>query len=600
MLFYIKKQFRRLFSSFIEIARIVWKELPLFGMLVTFMTIPSLFAGGHFSSDFFFFVIPQTILPVLILCWLASLRNWLWWIIFSVANLLFLIELGCYFCISSRLNSLLSTLLLQSNVHESAEFLQFASQPIIKSIIGSGVVAIVVLILNYLWKKIFANRFIASTKMITGCLCSVGIILTILSGYSLYCITKSIDYYSANSQHGTDYLKRVGMMRYASCPVTYYFIVKDMFDNPRLKSLDKLGDTLTNLEVDVINRKDSLNIVYVIGESLSRNKSSLFGYDVINNSPFLHREMEQGSLYIFDNIISETNQTIGIVPYMMSTCSVTSSERYGEYPLLPAILKKGGYHVRYIDNQSVIGDTHKFDFRCTYFFARDIVRNLSLDEHNDRNFEYDGQIVEAYPPIWDKKRNLTIYHLMGNHVEASKRYPEEFAKFTTDDYCGIGYSPSQIAFVSEYDNATLYNDYVLYQIIEKLRNDVAILIYASDHGDEVFDYADRDHRGRELNVTIETSRVFCEVPVIIWVSDKYKELYPDEIKSLEYNIHKPLYNTDLVHTLIDISGINTESFNPDLSLLRENGGRIDRIIQHSVHYDRDREVINSRKMLYEK
>lgn len=51
--------------------------------------------------------------------------------------------------------------------------------------------------------------------------------------------------------------------------------------------------------------------------------------------------------------------------------------------------------------------------------------------------------------------------------------------------------------IADYDNATRYNDYVLMQIINRFRNQNTVLLYFSDHGEEVYDY--RDHKGRDLS-----------------------------------------------------------------------------------------------------
>ena len=41
--------------------------------------------------------------------------------------------------------------------------------------------------------------------------------------------------------------------------------------------------------------------------------------------------------------------------------------------------------------------------------------------------------------------------------------------------------------MSEYDNATLYNDSIVDQIVRRFANEDAIVIYVPDHGEECFE-----------------------------------------------------------------------------------------------------------------
>ena len=207
-------------------------------------------------------------------------------------------------------------------------------------------------------------------------------------------------------------------------------------------------------------------------------------------------------------------------------------------------------------------------------------------------------MIEANPPLTDSALTLTIYHLMGQHGPFKARSPKEFSQFTAEDYVKFGYTASQRPLVADYDNATLYNDFCLKKIIDPLRDKIAILIFTPDHGEEVFDF--RDHTGRDVGVTIETARIFCELPTWIWVSDKFRQRYPDQVAALRRNTHKALYNGDLPHTLIDVSGIKTDVFKPELSLFNDAPGHTNRIIENQhVEYDINRTKINATRMRYE-
>ena len=48
--------------------------------------------------------------------------------------------------------------------------------------------------------------------------------------------------------------------------------------------------------------------------------------------------------------------------------------------------------------------------------------------------------------------------------------------------------------LTDYDNATYYNDAVIHMIMQIFREKQTVLIYLSDHGEEVYDYRPRSGR----------------------------------------------------------------------------------------------------------
>ncbi|MDE6109953.1 MAG: hypothetical protein K2F72_06690, partial [Muribaculaceae bacterium] len=121
-------------------------------------------------------------------------------------------------------------------------------------------------------------------------------------------------------------------------------------------------------------------------------------------------------------------------------------------------------------------------------------------------------------------------------------------------------------------------------------------IYAPDHGEQVYDY--RDEMGRNIKASLDNVRIFYEVPVFVWVSDKYKHLFPEKVKALNRNIHKAIYNSDLPHTVLDLAGIKTKNFSSEYSLVEDGPGRHIRMIGN-IDYDAMRDTIASFRMRYE-
>ncbi len=583
---------RKILNFLSGITRMVWFQLPMFVMLVVFMTAPTYFSGYYSYKTYLIFVLPQVILPALSLCWLASLKRWLWWSVFVLADLLFLVELGCLFSQHTRFNSVIAVLFMQTNTAEATEFINFAIEPISKALAANVAIAGFFALLDYAWRKNPGKKLpglCRLNKKFVGC--GIGAVFAFSVVYSPYFCIKAAGLH-------TEYWEHCWPMSEASNIVVYYYAFVDSFFNPDMRDLDKLENTINRTAITTDNIKDELTIVYVIGESFGRCRSSLFGYPFETN-PMMTRELQDSSMFIFDNVISISSRTIDVYRQMLSTCDVLGDKPFVEYPLLPAILKKGDYEVAYYDNQSVLSST-KLDFACTYFLSNIAIREQTVDKCNDESFDYDGELVDRYPPLSGSAKSVTIYHLIGQHVTFNKRCPANFSYFSAADYAGLEcYTEDQAKVMADYDNATRYNDFVLFQILNRLRDKVALLVYAPDHGEEAYDY--RDRMGRQLNFPIESVRLLFEVPVMVWVSDKYKELYPQEVEMLRKNKHKAIYNSDLPHTIIDAAGIYTESFRPEVSLLREGPGRSNRrILQNNFEYDANRDRIRSFKMHYEK
>jgi heptose-I-phosphate ethanolaminephosphotransferase len=172
-----------------------------------------------------------------------------------------------------------------------------------------------------------------------------------------------------------------------------------------------------------------------------------------------------------------------------------------------------------------------------------------------------SKILEA-----NSSQNLFItIHLMGSHAAYSKRYPPNFEHFknATDKNQKI---------INHYDNSIQYTDYVLDSMINILNyfssksNAIASFLYCSDHGDNVFDYnntAGHDYAGYLPDCIVE-------IPFIIWLSDSYKNKYPNKTNQILNNKDLPFMNDDLFHVILDLQNIETQYFNSSKSVINPN------------------------------
>ena len=175
---------------------------------------------------------------------------------------------------------------------------------------------------------------------------------------------------------------------------------------------------------------------------------------------------------------------------------------------------------------------------------------------------YDGDVL----PLLDKAlqsehaKNFYVIHLMGTHGHYRERYPAEYEMFTPAQEEGS--SDSQKVLRAYYDNAILYNDFIVSEIISRFQDKNAVLIYISDHGEDVFD------GGRFLgHYDGIDDRYILEIPMIIWFSQQFSDAYPELAHRIAASIHNPYMTDDIIYTVLDILGIETDEYDPKKSII---------------------------------
>ena len=66
-------------------------------------------------------------------------------------------------------------------------------------------------------------------------------------------------------------------------------------------------------------------------------------------------------------------------------------------------------------------------------------------------------------------RKFIVVHLLGTHMSYQYRYPPEFERFTDRRGAPAHVTDAQLPTYNSYDNAVLYNDFVVSSLIKRLR-----------------------------------------------------------------------------------------------------------------------------------
>ena len=315
------------------------------------------------------------------------------------------------------------------------------------------------------------------------------------------------------------------------------------------------------------------NIVVIIGESFSKYHSSLYSYPKVTNPKL--GELSQSNLYVYNDVVTLFNYTVGVLKTIYGIISGDGSNKTPPPPF-PSILRGAGYKTHLLDQKDYL--TQK---------RYQVIWENMFDSKNETRFPDDMDLINTMD-VSKAEPSLYVINLMGQHFAYVNRYPESFARFKKDDYPEVS-NNQHAEIIAHYDNATLYNDFVIYSVIQKLLDKEAVVLYFSDHGEEVYDYRNFTGHGTGLLEKSVHSKYQIEIPFMIWVSDLYKENHPDKVEQIKNAVERPYNTGDLVHLIMDISGVKAEGYDPTKSVINDQfDSTHDRIVHRAINYDQRR------------
>lgn len=330
----------------------------------------------------------------------------------------------------------------------------------------------------------------------------------------------------------------------------------------------------------------SIDVVLVIGESYSKYHSSLYGYSLTTN-PRLGRERNEGRLFVFRDAVSPFIYTSEAVRNMLSTNSLGDGEQWYDCPFLPAIFRQAGYKVLFWDNQYDMSSAASYDYTLNAYLHDSEIAKLSYDARCPFVSMHDADLVADYQhyriehPI--NNPSFTIFHLQGQHFSTEERFPQttDFQYFSVDSIHRSEYwmTAEKKQEIAHYDNCTLYNDYVLDQILTIFRDKCSVLVYLSDHGEDIYDTG--DNLGRKVD-----SKQCYEIPFMIWCSDKYKEKHADIVEYIQKSVDKPLMSDNLCHLLMRLGGVKSDYYHVTRDVLSSQYECPSRIVANRIDYDK--------------
>ena len=334
--------------------------------------------------------------------------------------------------------------------------------------------------------------------------------------------------------------------------------------------------------------QDSLCIVVVIGESYNKYHTPLYGYSLLT-TPNMLREYQDSSLIVFDNVITPWNMTSNAMKNIMSTNSIAAHESWADFPFFPTLFKSAGYYVYFWDNQNSGVQADVFDFSLNGIIHNQVFSKLSYSLENTKRYQYDGDLIDDLKNCYRiGKIDLVIIHLMGQHIGAKYRYPKGFGKFKMSDYSSKEASKDMKQAIAEYDNATLYNDSIMGEIFKFFKKQNAVVVYFSDHGEEVYDYRGVIGRTHEEIKTSQNLKYQYDIPFLIWCSPSYIAKNPERICKMRQCKEIPFMTDNVSHLLLGLGCIESRYYHSEHDILNSRFALTKRIVQGHIDYDKIR------------
>ena len=310
-----------------------------------------------------------------------------------------------------------------------------------------------------------------------------------------------------------------------------YFIITDYS-----KFIKSNQDLLDTVEVNLKDNSPSVHVL-IIGESLTRDYMSLYGYKD-ETSPKLSQIEKSGQMIKFDNAYSNFTMTIPSLSMALTSLNQYENSSLSSSVSLIALAKKAGYKVYWISNQfkSSLLDTPLTSITMQ---SDETIFAHAKQMHDAK--DQDEVILDSIPDIKPDEKVLLILHLFGSHILYKDRYTPEFNIFSDDK------NPR----VNQYKNSVIYNDWVVSEIINRFKKlpNFKSLLYFSDHGADPT--LTMDH-----NVTHFTFEMI-RIPVLIYYSPAYKAQHPKLIDTLKKNSQECFTNDLIFNLQLDLLSIDT-------------------------------------------
>lgn len=318
---------------------------------------------------------------------------------------------------------------------------------------------------------------------------------------------------------------------------------------------------------------DKETLIITIGESTTKHHLGIYGYHR-NTTPNLAKINDE--LVVFNDVISPHTHTIPALEKVL-TFGTTNNPSDKELGSLVQLVKAAGYKTYWISNQIPVGINETMVTMLSKAADYSYFTNLGGEKELHSLDERVLPIIKK--ALSDKSAKKVIFvHLLGTHTQYKNRYPKSFNQFKDAPSTPFG---TQQAFdaINQYDNAVLYNDFVISEIISLLKsnatpNEKQQMIYFSDHGEDVYQTVDFNGHSESIG-----SYPMFEIPFVFWSNNKNK------LEKYKHFTDRKYMTDDFIYSVADLLNISFEGMKSENSIFHPTFQTKQRIVKQHIDFD---------------
>ncbi|MGZ0014902.1 phosphoethanolamine transferase [Yeosuana sp. AK3] len=440
--------------------------------------------------------------------------------------LYFILETTSYMAISSNFSSSYMFVLIESNKAELSEFTtSYINIPII-------VFISIMIVLFFVIRKL--RLFVKTPKRtIIGSLVFFAIVL---------------------------FLKGTGLIESNA----YHNIVRGTYGYFELQNSVKFNSEI--LKEDIQIKTDNEILVVVLGESTTSQHMQLYNYNR-ETTPLLNSIRD--SLFIYNNVISTDVITTKSLPKMLTSIDNRSKKNISTNII--NVFNSAGYKTYWLSNQRPIGF---YDNQISTIASISNFLKFYNHESEVKTTSYDEVLIPDFNSVLNEDGKKAIFlRLIGTHFDYNNRYPPNFNNFFSNTK-----TPKKVKIINDYDNAVLYNDFVVYSFIKELQkqNKKSALIYLSDHGENLY-HEGTDFFGR--SETVLTKSMF-KIPFIVWLSKDFE--MPSDF---EYKPNRAFMADHTYESIGHLFGVLYKDMDSHKSIFSNTFKERKRKVMDTINYD---------------
>ncbi|MDT3386233.1 MAG: phosphoethanolamine transferase [Bacteroidota bacterium] len=596
--------------------RTFFVTMYILGVLCAVLTLPETRSAKLYDNLFLELFVDIYFVCVVLAIFPRHIRSWIRMLLYAVLYAVAIVDVYCFWKFGSTLNPTMLLLVSETDSREAGEFLQTYLS---SDVLFSPLFWIFLLMLLHLaWKSRHTilrfldprqgllirgklRRFAVRLRqqridVLGGMLVLVLLVFGIIDSWqNKRQMTRmmtaptigNVEHLLTEKDHAEFYL-----------PI--YRLAFSVYSNMlAAKQIDRCIIAAERAKVDSCSYR-SPNIVFIIGESYSKAHSQLYGYR-LKTAPHQLLLEDKGLLTSFTDVVSGWNLTSFVFKLFLSMYVIGDKGEWCDYPLFPELFRKAGYKVTFMTNQFLPkAQEAVYDFSGGFFLNDPTLNKAQFDTRNTELHRYDDGLLNDYDNFLKKGtinlkgHNLIIFHLIGQHVSYRTRYPSDRQVFKADDYkeARPELGPRARQMIADYDNAVLYNDSIVDQIVQRFENENAIVIYMPDHGEEIYEPG-RHFIGRNHSSAVDwpLAHYEFEVPFWIYCSHSYAVKHPEVFKMIKDAKDKRFMTDALPHLMVWLAGIHTKDYRAKFNILSPDYDELrPRILKNSVDYDKLREA----------